>query len=87
MAAVFSFWRKMFPFVECMSMRGVNYMVQVKIFDVGTISKLQEEINGFLSTMSNSKSSSFKLIDIKFNSYSYGEDGTDYHSAMIIYQM
>lgn len=62
-------------------------MVQVKIFDVGRISALQEEINGFLRTMGNSKSSSFKLIDIKFNSYSYGEDGTDYHSAMIIYQM
>lgn len=60
-------------------------MTKVKIFDCVKVSKLEEEINNFLSTKDNS--SSFDLIDIKFGSYSYGEDNKDYHSAMIIYKV
>jgi hypothetical protein len=60
-------------------------MHKVKTFDCGTVKKLDSEINIFLETVSNE--SSFELIDIKFNSYSYGEDGRDYHSAMIIYKI
>jgi len=59
-------------------------MYQVKIFNHGYLSDLEENINKFLTSMNNIEG--FKLIDVKFNSYPYGEDNTDYHSAMIIYQ-
>jgi hypothetical protein len=57
---------------------------QVKVFDCGTAAKLEDSVNDFLISLE--KETSFELIDIKFNSYSYGEDRTDYHSAMIIYK-
>jgi hypothetical protein len=60
-------------------------MNKVKLFDCGTTSKLEEEVNVFLESVGSE--SSFKLIDIKFNSYPYGEDSSDYHSAMIIYKI
>jgi hypothetical protein len=62
--------------------KGGKIMKQVKVFDCSTVGKLEDEMNDFLS----SQGSKFELIDIKFNSYSYGEDGSDYHSAMIIYE-
>ncbi|GAB6251567.1 hypothetical protein BCSAG_28850 [Bacillus cereus] len=60
-------------------------MNKVKLFDCPKTSTLEEEINNFLAT--EGKSSSFELIDIKFNSYTYGEDRTDFHSAMVIYKI
>jgi hypothetical protein len=60
-------------------------MNRVKIFDFEDVEKLEDAVNGFLETMNSD--SSFKLIDIKFNSYTYGEDRTDYHSAMVIYKI
>ncbi|SDN56713.1 sporulation protein Cse60 [Bacillus sp. OK048] len=60
-------------------------MNRVKIFDYENVEKLEDAVNGFLETME--CDSSFKLIDIKFNSYAYGEDRTDYHSAMVIYKI
>lgn len=56
-------------------------MKRVKIFDKGRIKDLENEINMFLESMEG------ELIDIKFNSYPYGEDQTDYHSAMVIYSV
>lgn len=60
-------------------------MYKVKVFDFGTVSKLEEEVNNFLKSMGVKES--FELIDIKFNSYAYGENYTDYHSALIIYNV
>ncbi|MEQ5975456.1 sporulation protein Cse60 [Bacillus cereus] len=60
-------------------------MNRVKVFDCPKISTLEEEINDFLET--EGKLHSFELIDIKFNSYPYGEDRTDFHSAMVIYKV
>jgi hypothetical protein len=60
-------------------------MKQVKLFDCGSINELEENVNSFLSSINSEPS--FELIDIKFNSYTYGEDRTDFHSAMIIYKI
>lgn len=60
-------------------------MNQVKIFDCGRISDLEKKINSFLETKGSE--TTFELVDIKFNSYPYGDDQTDYHSAMIIYKL
>ena len=60
-------------------------MTQVKVFDCGKVDDLQKDINDFLNSMKSN--STFKLIDIKFNSYPWGESLTDYHSAMIIYEI
>ena len=57
-------------------------MVQVEIIDVYKAKDLQNSINAFLSE----KGDSIEVIDIKFNSYSFGEEGQDCHSAMIIYR-
>ncbi|AVK96708.1 sporulation protein Cse60 [Lysinibacillus sphaericus] len=59
-------------------------MIQVKIFDEGKSSNLEKSINGFLELKQ--QNDSFKLIDIKYNAYNYGENRTDYHSAVIIYE-
>lgn len=56
--------------------------MKVKIFDVLKSSELEERINDFLA----SKYGSIEVIDIKFNSYSYGNDNVDCHSAMVIYK-
>jgi hypothetical protein len=60
-------------------------MHKVKLFDCGTVGKLEHDINSFLETIGTE--STFELIDIKFSSYQYGEDARDYHSAMIIYKI
>lgn len=57
-------------------------MVQVKIFDTLKTSELQKNINAFLAE----EGDSIEVIDIKFNSYSYGEDNQDCFSALIIYR-
>ena len=58
--------------------------MQVKLFDQSNIEDLEQDINEFLNIKN--KKSTFKLIDIRFNSYPFGEELMDYHSAMIIYQ-
>jgi hypothetical protein len=65
--------------------KGGVEMNKVKLFDCGSVSKLEHQVNEFLSA--EGSESSFELIDIKFTSYSYGEDRTDYHAAMIIYKI
>lgn len=55
-------------------------MYKVKVFDEGKASILEENINNFLK-----ENTSIKLIDIKFNSYPYENELSDYHSAMVIY--
>ncbi|EFV74445.1 hypothetical protein HMPREF1013_05325 [Bacillus sp. 2_A_57_CT2] len=60
-------------------------MIQVKLFDCGTVSALEEQVNEFLKD--NINNTSIELVDIKFNSYNYRDDRTDYHSAMIIYKV
>ena len=56
--------------------------MKVAIFDVLKSADLEEQINSFLE----SNNYSIEVIDIKFNSYSYGEENADCHSAMIIYK-
>ncbi|WP_067844298.1 sporulation protein Cse60 [Amphibacillus sediminis] len=60
-------------------------MYRVKLFDDQYVTNLEEAINNFLETVQSKPS--FELIDIKYNSYPYGEVNTDYHSAMIIYKI
>lgn len=60
-------------------------MNRVEIFERGNVSDLENDVNGFLSE--NDLEPSFQLVDIKFNSYGYGENNTDYHTAMIIYKI
>lgn len=57
-------------------------MVQVKLFDVLKSSELEAQINDFLSRHNDT----IEIIDIKHNSYSYGEDNLDCHSAMVVYK-
>lgn len=60
-------------------------MNRVKIFERRTVIDLEEDVNEFLEL--SEQKPSFKLIDVKFNSYACGEDATDFHSAMIIYEL
>lgn len=60
-------------------------ITRVEIFDEGTTSSLQVNVNKFLSSMESDPA--FELIDIKHSSYNYGEERKDYHTAMIIYKM
>lgn len=60
-------------------------MYRVKMLDFNEVSKLEEEVNVFLA--SKDDLANFEVIDLKFNSYPYGEENTDYHSAMIIYKL
>lgn len=66
-------------------MKGADKMYEVKILDYGKPNELEKNVNEFLRDIS--RKETFQLIDIKFNSYPYGEDQTDYHSAMIIYKV
>mgnify|MGYP001095764792 CR=1 FL=1 len=59
--------------------------LKVRVFDCSSVEKLEEQVNGFLD--SQSMVPGFEFVEIKFNSYPYGEDRTDYHSAMVIYKM
>jgi hypothetical protein len=60
-------------------------MYRVKVFDCGSAERLENEVNEFLESLE--MKPNFDLVDIKFNNYSYGEDNTDYHTAMIIYKI
>ena len=60
-------------------------MYKVKVFDCGKASQLESQVNDFLNSIQ--KESSFELVDIKFSNYSYGENNTDYHTAMVIYKI
>lgn len=60
-------------------------MYRVKLFDFGQVSMLEKAINDFLESFDSRPA--FKLIDIKFNSYPYGDNNSDYHSATIIYKL
>lgn len=62
-------------------MGGVK-MVQVRIFDILKSKEIQDSINRFL----NEEGGAIEVIDIKFNSYSFGEENQDCHSAMVIYR-
>jgi hypothetical protein len=60
-------------------------MTKVNLLYSGSISQLEGKINDFLATMEDKYD--FRLIDIKFNCYSYGEILTDQYYAMIIYEI
>ena len=59
--------------------------LKVRLFDCSSVEKLEDQVNEFLD--SQSRVPGFEFVEIKFNSYPFGEDRTDYHSAMILYKI